>query len=103
MSLRIDELGPDEAKKIAEEFETAPLGEVLRWAWERFGKQAAIGTIGGSGAGEVGFVRIFPGLGHIFGLRRRHVGAVMHPAMPARRNGRGFRVTVEDNPAALSN
>jgi phosphoadenosine phosphosulfate reductase len=44
MSLRIEELGPDEAKRIAEAFESAPLGEVLRWAWERFGRQAAIGT-----------------------------------------------------------
>lgn len=44
MSLRIDELSPTEVRTLAEEFESAPLPDVLRWAWERFGKDAAIGT-----------------------------------------------------------
>ncbi len=44
MSLRIDELSPAEVKTLAEEFETAPLGDVLAWAWHRFRNLAAIGT-----------------------------------------------------------
>jgi phosphoadenosine phosphosulfate reductase len=44
MSLRIDELNPNEVRQLADSFETAPLEEVLRWAWERFGSSAAIGT-----------------------------------------------------------
>src|SRR3546814_6183948 len=33
-------------------------------------------------------------------LRRGNVGAVVHPAVPARRDGRGLGVTVVDHPAA---
>lgn len=44
MSLRIDELSPTEARQLADSFETAPLEEILRWAWERFGSRAGIGT-----------------------------------------------------------
>ena len=44
MSLRIDELSPSEVKKQAEAFESTSLTEILRWAWERFGARAAIGT-----------------------------------------------------------
>ena len=44
MSLRIDELSSTEVKTLADEFETAPLQDVLAWAWGRFGSLAAIGT-----------------------------------------------------------
>jgi phosphoadenosine phosphosulfate reductase len=29
---------------LNERFQTAPTGEILRWAWERFGERAAVGT-----------------------------------------------------------
>src|SRR3954452_24752046 len=44
MSLRIDEISPEEVRELAESFESAPLTDVLRWAWDRFGERAAIGT-----------------------------------------------------------
>lgn len=44
MSLRIDELSPAEVKIQAEAFESLPLTGILQWAWERFGRAAAIGT-----------------------------------------------------------
>src|SRR6478672_789725 len=44
MSLRIDEISPEEVRELAEKFETASLTDVLRWAWDRFGDRAAIGT-----------------------------------------------------------
>lgn len=44
MSLRIDELSPAEVKLQAVAFETMSLTEILRWAWARFGRDAAIGT-----------------------------------------------------------
>src|SRR3989442_15042276 len=37
-------LNPGEIRKRSEQFETAPLTEILVWAWERFGSRAAIGT-----------------------------------------------------------
>jgi phosphoadenosine phosphosulfate reductase len=33
-----------EAKSLNEHFQTAPTEEILRWAWDRFGSRAAIGT-----------------------------------------------------------
>src|SRR5687768_12140881 len=42
-------------------------------------QQAAIGTVCRGSARQVGLVRLFPRLGDILGLRRRNVGAVMHP------------------------
>jgi phosphoadenosine phosphosulfate reductase len=42
--MRGEELDREELRALAERFETAPLAEVLRWAWERFGERAAIGT-----------------------------------------------------------
>src|SRR5690606_9004948 len=53
-------------------------------------EQAAIGAVGRCRAGQIGLMRLFPGLGNIFGLARRHIGAVMHPAMPAIANGGGI-------------
>ncbi len=35
---------PEEARRKAEEFETASLEEILRWCWETHGERAAIGT-----------------------------------------------------------
>ena len=44
MSLRADEITPEEVRILADEFEDKSLEDVLRWAWERFGPRAAIGT-----------------------------------------------------------
>jgi phosphoadenosine phosphosulfate reductase len=43
-SLQPEEISPQEVHALAEEFESASLEEVLRWAWTRFGTRAAIGT-----------------------------------------------------------
>ena len=37
-------LSPEEIRTLSAQFESAPLVEVLTWAWERFGTRAAIGT-----------------------------------------------------------
>ena len=37
-------LPPEEVGEFTADFETTPLPEILRWAWERFGSRAAIGT-----------------------------------------------------------
>jgi len=42
MSLGQFDIGEIRAK--AEEFESAPLEEILRWVWDRYGERAAIGT-----------------------------------------------------------
>jgi phosphoadenosine phosphosulfate reductase len=39
-----DAAKPEEIRKKSEEFESASLGEILRWCWEGFGTRAAIGT-----------------------------------------------------------
>lgn len=44
MSLQPSEINRDEVKRLAAEFESAPLSVVLRWLWETFGERAAIGT-----------------------------------------------------------
>jgi phosphoadenosine phosphosulfate reductase len=44
MTLQAEEITPDEVRALADRFETAPLPEILGWAWERFGSRAAIGT-----------------------------------------------------------
>lgn len=44
MSLRLDEITPEEVRILAEKFEEMPLEDVLRWTWDRFGERAAIGT-----------------------------------------------------------
>lgn len=44
MALQTKEISPAEIHDLAERFETVPLTDVLRWAWERFGARAAIGT-----------------------------------------------------------
>ena len=44
MSLQPSEINRDEVKRLAAAFEGAPLVEVLRWLWEKFGARAAIGT-----------------------------------------------------------
>ncbi|HEX8311910.1 MAG TPA: phosphoadenylyl-sulfate reductase [Chthoniobacteraceae bacterium] len=42
--LQTHEITPEEIHSFSEEFESAPLEEILRWMWERFGTRAAIGT-----------------------------------------------------------
>jgi phosphoadenosine phosphosulfate reductase len=37
-------ISPREAKSLNARFDSAPTEDILRWAWERFGKRAAIGT-----------------------------------------------------------
>lgn len=44
MTLDLSEISPDQARAISAEFENAPLETILRWAWDRFGSRAAIGT-----------------------------------------------------------
>ena len=44
MSLRLDEITPEEVRTLADKFETRALEDVLRWTWDRFGPRAAIGT-----------------------------------------------------------
>jgi phosphoadenosine phosphosulfate reductase len=44
MTLLPDEINPDEVHSLAAWFEHEPLEFVLRWAWDRFGRRAAIGT-----------------------------------------------------------
>jgi phosphoadenosine phosphosulfate reductase len=44
MTLNLTEIDAAEVRALAEEFESAPLSEILGWAWERFGQRAAIGT-----------------------------------------------------------
>ncbi len=44
MSLTSQVIHPEEVRALAAGFETAPLPEILRWAWDRFGDRAQIGT-----------------------------------------------------------
>ncbi len=44
MLLQPHEIQPDEVRSLNAEFVDAPLSEVLRWAWDRFGTRAAVGT-----------------------------------------------------------
>ena len=44
MTLQANEISPDEVRELSAQFESASLTELLRWAWERFGARAAIGT-----------------------------------------------------------
>ena len=44
MSLQPSEIDREEVKRIAAGFESAPLTEILKWLWEKFGERAAIGT-----------------------------------------------------------
>ncbi len=44
MTLQLSEITREEIHTLAESFESRPLSEILRWAWERFGERAAIGT-----------------------------------------------------------
>src|SRR6185437_11172350 len=51
--------------------------------------------------GLVRDVRFFPLTGNVVGFRRRHVGDVVDPAVPARRNPRRLGIAVIDHPAPL--
>lgn len=42
--MRSEELNKEEIRELSERFETEPLEEILRWCWERFGRDAAFGT-----------------------------------------------------------
>jgi phosphoadenosine phosphosulfate reductase len=44
MSLTNQEISREEVYELADRFETMPTEEILRWAWERFGARAAVGT-----------------------------------------------------------
>ncbi len=44
MTLQLDEISAEEVHALAEKFENEPLELVLRWAWDRFGERAQIGT-----------------------------------------------------------
>jgi phosphoadenosine phosphosulfate reductase len=44
VSLQKDEITREAVQQLAEKFEGLPLTDILRWAWERFGARAAIGT-----------------------------------------------------------
>jgi 3'-phosphoadenosine 5'-phosphosulfate sulfotransferase (PAPS reductase)/FAD synthetase len=41
---QLSDLSRDEIRALSADFESRPLVEILTWAWERFGAQAAIGT-----------------------------------------------------------
>jgi phosphoadenosine phosphosulfate reductase len=43
-ALAPDEISPGEVAELAAQFEAASLAVILRWAWERFGARATIGT-----------------------------------------------------------
>ena len=42
--LQLEEISRDEVHSLAAQFESAGIETILRWAWERFGARAAIGT-----------------------------------------------------------
>ncbi|HEY8901870.1 MAG TPA: phosphoadenylyl-sulfate reductase [Chthoniobacterales bacterium] len=42
--MSLTKFDPDVIHRKADEFETAPLVEILRWGWETYGEKAAIGT-----------------------------------------------------------
>lgn len=42
--MSLEKFNPEEIRKKSAEFESAPLGEILRWAWETHGERAAVGT-----------------------------------------------------------
>lgn len=44
MTLAANEITPEEVRSLCAEFEEMPLTGILRWAWDRFGERAAIGT-----------------------------------------------------------
>src|SRR5262245_23916725 len=44
MSLQLSEISAEEVKRLAAEYETAPLIDILGWLWKRFGPRAGIGT-----------------------------------------------------------
>src|SRR5438094_746270 len=44
MTLQLDEITADEVHALSDRFENESTEGILRWAWERFGPRAAIGT-----------------------------------------------------------
>src|SRR5690606_30120706 len=56
-------------------------------------------SVGGGRAGQIWLVRLLPFARRIVFVRRRNVHAMMHPAMPAGRNGGSLGITVIDHPA----
>src|SRR5688572_13431452 len=66
-------------------------------------EQAAIGAIGQCRAGKVGLMRLLPVARSVVLLARRHIGAVVHPAMPAGRDGGSLGIAAGiDHHAALT-
>jgi len=41
---QLTDISREEIRSLSADFESRPLDEILRWAWERFGARAAIGT-----------------------------------------------------------
>ncbi len=60
-------------------------------------ERAAIRTVGVSCSRLIGLVGLLPASRLVLFIHRRHIRNVVHPAMPARRNGRRFRSTVIDH------
>lgn len=44
LALSAKEISREEIRELSDQFEDASLTEILRWAWDRFGERAAIGT-----------------------------------------------------------
>ena len=44
MTAVLDQVSKEEVHDLADRFEDTPLTEILKWAWDRFGEKAAIGT-----------------------------------------------------------
>src|SRR5665213_3395189 len=63
------------------------------------GQSRSARAVRGRRSGQVGPMRLFPGVRPGLILRRRHVHGVMQPAMPTRRHRGRFRDTIVDYPA----
>src|SRR5690606_6003337 len=63
-------------------------------------EHGAPGPVGGGGAGQVGQVRLLPLARLVVFPGRGRVGALRPPAVPAGRDGGGFRIALVDRPAA---
>ena len=50
------------------------------------------------GAGHIAPVRLMPVAAHISGLIGRFIDRIMQPAMPFRRNPRGFNIAIVNHP-----
>ena len=83
---------------IAEGLERTRIKWRLRMDGLAGGGDRTLGAIGGRRARLVRTVRLFPLARLVVFLRRRGVGAIMHPAVPAGGNLGGFGVAIIDDP-----